>query len=599
MGEIVNAGGQVDDDLATPTRHQGTEDGSSGERAVLIQSPPLPPGFVWSNVIVTLDHWAKVAPSAPFISERRGVAWRTVSFGSMRDSSRQLAERLLSLGCGIDRPLAIIAPNSVAHAEIALAAMRIGAPIAPISPTYATRSTDPNRLRRMLELVGPAAIYVDDPQRCSAAIAACSDAGHTVISHHPGNATTLLADVDGASAGGVEGATAQIELDTIAKLLFTSGSTGKPKAVSTTHRMLAANQAAFGQVWPFLREAPPTLVDWLPWSHSFGGNVSFGIALWNGGHLYIDAGKPVPELADITIENLRELSPTLYFNVPMGYESLLPAFRSDLRFAKRFFESVRGMLVSGASMPHTLRDAYDAISREAIGRDAPFLNGWGATETGPSCSLTTFDQRERGNIGLPLPGVELKLAPYADKLEIRVRGANVMPGYWRNHEASAAAFDEDGFYRSGDAGALLDDQAPERGVIFQGRVAENFKLLSGSWVDVGAIRLAVTEACAPYISECVVAGHDRTEIALLVFLNPDACAAFDCAVSHALLRKKLRDFNTGRAPSSRVSRFAIQSESPNAARYEITDKGYVNQQAVLAARASEIDRLYSDDAAIV
>jgi feruloyl-CoA synthase len=372
--------------------------------------------------------------------------------------------------------------------------------------------------------------------------------------------------------------------------------------------MLCANQAMLRQVWPVLTEKPPVLVDWLPWSHTFGANFTFGIALFNGGHYHIDAGKPVPGAIDTTLRNIADVRPTLYFNVPAGYEAILTAMQNDPTLAERFFDRLDFLFCAAAALPQKTRDG---LARAAGARAAhvPVFTGWGSTETAPCATAIWFDNGIAGNLGAPLPGVAVRLVPDGNKLELRVKAPTVTPGYWRSPEATAAAFDADGFYRMGDAGKLVDPLHPERGILFDGRVSENFKLATGTWVNVGALRMAIVEAASPLVRDVAVTGHDRDDIGALIFLNHPAARAIDgCAdlaeaalVAHpgvlASLRALLRNLrDRANGSSTRIARFAILPDAPRPHRYEITDKGYLNQRGVLSERSDAVAALYASDA---
>jgi feruloyl-CoA synthase len=414
-----------------------------------------------------------------------------------------------------------------------------------------------------------------------------------------------------AGADRVARAFAAVGPDTIAKILFTSGSTGIPKGVVNTQRMLCASQQARLQVWPFLAGTPPVIVDWLPWNHTFGGNHNFNMILRNGGSLYIDGGKAAPGLFDKTLENLREISPTIYFNVPRGYDFLVSALRTDTALKERFFQRLQVIFYAAAALPQHLWEALEQLSATAAAdRRIPMVAAWGATETAPLATDCHFQARRSGVIGLPVPGTELKLVPSGGKLEIRVRGVNVMPGYWRAPAATAAAFDEEGFYRIGDAVRWLDEKCPEAGLIFDGRIAEDFKLTSGTWVNVGSLRLRALEALAPVAQDIVLCGHDRDDIRLLVFPNVAACrqlarldgqagiedvlAAPDVRQAVAAGLRRLKDSASGATTCAACA--LLLSEPPSIDAGEITDKGYINQRAVLDRRAALAAALYRSPA---
>jgi feruloyl-CoA synthase len=363
--------------------------------------------------------------------------------------------------------------------------------------------------------------------------------------------------------------------------------------------MLASNQAMIRTIWPILAERPPRLVDWLPWNHTFGGNFTLNLALANGGSYFIDRGKPTPALIDRTVEAIRRLRPTAYFNVPSGYDALLTYLEQDSKLARDFFDSLDFLFCAAAALLQTTRDRLQKLIGKC-GSVVPILGGWGSTETAPCCTALWFETASAANIGLPLPGVTLKMVPTGDKLELRVRGPNVTPGYWRDPKATAQAFDAEGFYCIGDAGRLIDPEHAEAGISFDGRVAENFKLSSGTWVNVGALRVAIIDATRPFVQDLVVAGHDRDEIGLLLFPADAALREVGLEATINQIRRMLRSHNrTSRGGSMQIIRFLVQTRPPSPETYEITEKGYLNQRAVLKNRAAEVDRLFGSDGEIV
>jgi feruloyl-CoA synthase len=378
---------------------------------------------------------------------------------------------------------------------------------------------------------------------------------------------------------------AKFGTDSIANNLFTSGSTGTPKGVVNTQRMLCSNQQAILQNWPFLRERPPVVVDWLPWSHTFGGNHNFFMVLFHGGTLYVDAGKPAPGLFETTLRNLRDVSPTLYFNVPRGFDMLAGALEKDRAFAERFFRDLDLMFYAAAALPQSTWKRLEAVSPSRV----TMVSAWGATETAPLVTQVHFAIDRAGVIGLPAPGCELAFVPSGTKLEMRVRGPCVSPGYWLpGGSIEPLAEDVSGFYPTGDAGRLEDDATPARGVVFDGRIAENFKLASGTWVHTGELRIAAVAACAPLVADAVVAGHDRDEVGLLLFPAPGVADVND------EVRARLAAFNRERSgTSTRVARALVMREPPSIDLGEITDKGYINQRAVLERRRDLVERLYA------
>jgi feruloyl-CoA synthase len=533
-----------------------------------------------SSLIDRLEHWAREAPDRLFLTERRGEGWHGATYAQALAESRALAARLLPLGLSPERPLMILAPNNLLHGLLMLAAISIGVPVAPVSPAYCQPSGEA-RLKEVLSILTPGAIFLDGA--CLAAAERLADGQWRLLAEKAGPRLHGLGELDPAPADAVVKARAAVGPDTIAKFLFTSGSTGTPKAVINTQRMLCSMQVALTQVWPFLEARPPVLCDWLPWHHTFGGNHCLGIALHNGGTFYIDDGKPTPPLARRTLENLRLARPSLLFNVPAGYEALLAALEADPSLAREVLGGLDLMFNAGAAMHNSTRERLKALAPAL-----PFSGGWGSTETAPEATLIYSDLPEAENVGVPLPGVDIRLAPLGGKLEIRARGPDITPGYWRRPEATAQLFDEDGFYRSGDAGRLADPERPEAGILFDGRMAENFKLSTGAWVNAGAVRQAAIHAGRPWVAEAAVCGHDRAEIGLLLFLREAPRPETIAAIGQGLAEHNRAQLGS----STRIMRFLVLEEAPSAEHGEVTAKGSLNQARVLERRAEEVKRLF-------
>jgi feruloyl-CoA synthase len=530
-----------------------------------------------------LSHWSDRAPERDFLRERKGSGWRRVTYREAYGAARRIGQALLERGLSREKPVAILSDNSVDHALLALGAMHVGVPVAPISPAYSLMSKDYAKLMYIFDLVQPGLVYADDPEKYKTALA-------TV-----GAKSTPVAELLEVNPGSLmEREFLKVTPETTAKILFTSGSTGLPKGVVNTHRMLCANQQMIAQVWQFLEEKPPVVVDWLPWNHTFGGNHNFNLVLRNGGTITIDAGKPVPALVEHTVANLREVSPTLYFNVPRGFDLLLPYLEKDEALRKSFFRNLDVLFYAAAALPQNL---WDRIRK--LQPDLPLLSAWGSTETAPLATSVHFPIVQPGVIGLPVAECELKLVPNAGKLEVRVRGPNVMPGYFKRPDLTQAAFDEERFYRIGDAVRLVDPADPAKGLAFDGRVAEDFKLSTGTWVHVGAMRVKLIAAGDPLIQDAVITGHDRAEVGALLFLNPAATKDVSQDFIRSRLGAVLERLAHEPGSSTRVTRLLVLSEPPSIDANEITDKGYLNQRAILERRAALVEKLYASADKIV
>jgi feruloyl-CoA synthase len=562
-----------------------------------------------------LEHWARQTPDRIFLGERSSVdaPWTTVSYRDALLQVRSVAAWILAQGLSAEHPLVVLSDNSIDHALLTLAAMHVGVPAAAISPAYSLVSKDFDKLRSMIGLLDPGAIYVSGLKPFAPALAAIKPLH---------SATIVSGDADGTEAilfrqvaatpetAAVAKAFAAVGPDTIAKFLFTSGSTGTPKAVINTQRMLTSSQQAKAQTWSFLEGASDELVilDWLPWSHTFGANHNFNLVLRNGGTLYIDGGKPAPGLFADSLANLRSVMPTVYFNVPRGFDMLIAALREDEDLRRRFFGEVKFAFYAGAALPQNLWDAMEDLSVKTTGRALPMVSAWGSTETSPLATDCHFQAERSGNIGVPIPGTELKLVPSGDKHEVRVRGPNVTPGYWKAPELTAQAFDADGFYLIGDAVKFADPDHPELGLFFDGRVAEDFKLNSGTWVSVGTLRVAGITALAPLAQDIVVTGHGGDHVRFLVFPSIAACRVLsglpDSAdVSEMIRSEKVRaGIAQGLAKlkaqsggsSGHATRALLLAEPASVDGGEITDKGYINQRAVLTQRAAAVAMLEDD-----
>jgi len=561
-----------------------------------------------------LRHWATQRPDHTWLAQRRGAdgQWLKLSYAQAQRAVDGLTQSLLDLGLDADTPVAILSGNSIEHALLTLAAMQAGVPAAPVSPAYSLLSQDHAKLRTIFELIRPGLVLVQDGELFAKALAALDLRGVTLVHVErpcPGQASqafdTLAAT---APTGAVTTALAALTPDTVGKLLFTSGSTGSPKAVINTQRMMCANLAMARQARPRAAgDDPPLILDWMPWNHTMGGNASFNQLLADGGTLYIDEGKPVPGAFDTTLRNLRELSPTYFSNVPAGYAMLAHALEHDDELARRFFKNLGLLAYGGATLSDDLYRRMQALAVRHTGQRIVFFTGWGATETAPTATATYWDTERVGLIGLPYAGVELKLVPAGPKYELRLRGPIVTPGYHRQPELTKAAFDDEGFYKIGDAATFVDAEDPSQGLVFAGRVVEDFKLASGTFVHVGPLRVAAIAAASPLLQDALVAGQDKDFVALLAWLNLEACRRFsgraDAGLDGLLIdpavrdsvRDGLRAHNAAHPGSSfRIQRVLLMAEPPSIDGNELTDKGYINQRAALQRRAALVARLYAE-----
>lgn len=599
-------------DLTTVLTKQ--DDGSILLNAALLLEP-YP-----RSILDRLEHWAKTTPDQKCIAQRTQHSgnWHSLTYSEAWNSVRRLATALnqFSLSSGrplsSDRPLAILSGNSIEHALLGLAAMYIGVPYAPISPQYSLASSNYAKLKQVLDVITPGIVFVDKANPFAKAIQAslpddvaiiCCEGtieGRQSIQYEDLISTTINPDI--------ETKFRSLNANDVAKFLFSSGSTGTPKAIINTHRMLAANQQMIVQAYPFLSDAP-VLVDWLPWNHTFGGNHNVGIALYNGGTYYIDDGKPTPAGFSETLRNLKEIAPTIYFNVPKGFEMLAKHLQVDDELRKIFFSKVKVFFYAGAGLSQPVWDALENIALETCGERIMILTGLGCTETSPSALFTNRDGGFAGWLGLPLPGIQVKLKTAGTKLEICFKGDSVTPGYWRNPELTAKVFDEDGFFKSGDAVKFVDDQDPQKGLMFDGRISEDFKLDTGTWVSAGPLRAQFLNHFGSLVKDVVIVGRDRASVGAMVFPDLDYCRAqlpnADRSLSDGavvaekkinnLFKELLISFSkNGAGSSGRIDRLILQPIPPSIDKHEITDKGSLNASAIQDNRAAEIELMYQN-----
>lgn len=591
---------------------QGVNVTRRDDGSILLRSPQVL-GPYPAKLTERLVFWAVATPNRLFLAQRNpNGGWRTVTYAEALEHARRIGEALLKRNLSAQRPIAILSGNDIEHALLALGALYVGIPHAPISPAYSLVSSDFERLRSIFELITPGLVFAADGNAFARAIhSVVPDDVEVAVTRNPltDRRTTAFADLFVVSpTSAVDAAHDVVGPDTIAKFLFTSGSTGIPKCVINTQRMWCSNQVMLQQALSFFVDEPPVVVDWAPWHHTAGGNHDVGLVLFNGGTFYIDEGKPMPGAIEETVRNLREIAPTWYFTVPKGFEALLPYLRSDTALRQTFFSRVKMLWFAGAALAQHVFDEIQELAVQACGERILFSTGFGSTETAPFALARTWPTENAANMGLPAAGMELKLVPNEGKLEARVRGPNITPGYWRQPEFTAQAFDEERFYRLGDAFIFADAGDPKQGLLFDGRIAEDFKLATGTWVHVGTLRAQLIDHCAPYVRDVVIAGAGRDDIAVLVFPNIDACHALCAdlpanAAPAAILKdarvrahfatrlNALAHASTG--SSSRICRALLMEEPPSMDKGEITDKGSINQRAVLKNRCDRVDELYA------
>ena len=599
------------------TRHVnlGPQDVTAEHRAdgTMLLRSPQPLGIYPAKLTERLEFWAAETPTQPFFAQRdKNGDWRTITYEQALEFARRIGQSLLARNLSPERPIVILSGNDIEHALLALAALYVGIPHAPISPAYSLMSGDFGKLRSIIDLLTPGMVFACDGAQFAKAIDAVvpDDVEIVVTRNAPqGRRATAFADLTRPDpTPEVDAAHDAVGPDTIAKFLFTSGSTGVPKCVINTQRMWCANQVMIRQALSYFADEPPVIVDWAPWHHTAGGNHDVGLVLYNGGTFYIDEGKPLPGAIEETVKNLREIAPTWYFTVPKGYEALLPYLRKDAELRRNFFSRLKLFWFAGAGIAQHVFDEIQHLAVETCGERILFLTGFGSTETAPFALARTWHAENAANMGLPGAGMDLKLVPNEGKLEARVRGPNITPGYWRQPEFTEKAFDQEGFYRLGDAFKFADENDLRQGLLFDGRIAEDFKLSTGTWVNVGPLRAGFVDHFAPCVRDVVLAGPDRNEIGALMFPDLAACRklasdlAADAPAETVLNDARVRDHFTERlkalakaspGSSTRITRALLMAEPPSLDKGEMTDKGSINQRSVLSHRAGLVDELYA------
>jgi feruloyl-CoA synthase len=580
--------------------------------AILARSPHVLPPYP-SKLTERFEQWADATPERTFLADRTGSSpWRTVSYAEALRHVRGVAQALLDRRLSNDRPVVILSGNSIEHAILALAAMYAGVMYVPVAPSYSLIARDFTTLRALWDALHPGLVFAAEGEPFARALTAVG--APEIVTCAPCDSlptTSFEALQQTVPTAAVDAAHGRVSPSTIAKILYTSGSTGRPKGVINTQRMLCANQEMLRTVLPLLADEPPILCDWLPWNHTFGGNHNFGIVLYNGGTLYIDSGKPVPGAFETTVSNLREIAATAYFNVPRGYDLLVPRLRADADFCRHFFSRLKMLFCAAASLRQRTADDLTALATEAGRARIPFVTGLGATESAPFALCAGDTDFTGGRVGVPVPGVELKVVPVRDQMEGRLRGPNITPGYWADDALTRGAFDEEGYYRLGDALGFFDESDPAQGFTFQGRIAEDFKLSTGTWVRVGPLRAKLLAVLGDMAHDVVLTAPDRDFVGALIFPNVEACRG-RCGpngrgltvagvLRHPRVLARIQDALDALAQSSAgistaVARAILLEHPPSIDAHESTEKGSVNQKAVLRHRADMVDLMYSDPA---
>jgi feruloyl-CoA synthase len=553
-----------------------------------------------------LLHWAEKTPNTVFIAQKdeKGI-WQTVTYAQTLQKVKSIAQYLLQTEVSAEKPLVVLSENSVEHALMALAAYHIGAPYAPLAPAYSLRSTDYAKLKHTINLLTPGLLFVQNGKMYQKAIQTVAP-NVAVIAVKDCQSTSFESVLNTISTESVDIAFDKIQQDTVAKILFTSGSTGLPKGVRNTHGNMTTNLQQVTQTFAFMAKEPFQILDWLPWNHTFGGNHNLGLTFYNGGSLYIDGGNPTPKGIEVTLQNLREIAPSVYFNVPKGFEELIPRLEQDEIARKSLFSKLKMFFYAGASISQHVWDGLERLAYETTGKRLMISSGLGMTETSPACTFNTQLGSRAGVIGTPVPGLEVKLVPNGGKLEARFRGHNVMKGYWRNAEATANAFDEEGYYLTGDALKMLNPDNPNEGMIFDGRIAEDFKLDTGTWVSVGILRAKLIAAGNGLIQDAVITGHDKSFLGAIIFPDLNYCkkladlnenADLETIVNQLVILDALQSTldtlaKTSTGSSTLIKKAIFADFELSFEKGEITDKGSINQRMILSNRAEYVAKIY-------
>lgn len=589
-GETTMTPASADDFWSPRFNYERRDDGT----ILMWQPDPLPPYL--PTIADYLDKWADADPNRPWLARRNnGGDWVHVTYGAARDAARAIGASLLDLGLGPDRPLLILSENSIEHGLLGLACLYTGIPFAPVATAYSLVSQDHGKLKGIAALLKPGAVFADDGQDFAHAFAAIDDGKMRFINHRNGvDGALAYDDLKSGDPARARTARAEISPDTVVKYLFTSGSTGSPKAVINTNGMICAMQAMVRDCYRFAVHTPPVVLDWAPWNHTAAGNKVSYFVLTNGGTYYIDDGRPVPGKFAETLRNLREVACTWYFNVPVGWDMLVGELEADTDLAANFFSNLKMMFFAGAGMAQHTWDRLRAIARTTTGRDVLLATSLGATETAPFALAWTEIDDKSGNVGVPSRGLVMKLAPNGGKLELRLKGPTMTPGYYGDPQTTAEAFDEEGFYCMGDALRPIDPDDLSRGFLFDGRTAENFKLNTGTWVTVGVVRAKLVDAMGGLVRDAVIVGENRAELGALLIPSEAALKIDPAALQAALAERLAAAAKAATGSSSRVKRAMLIAVPPSLDAGEATEKGSLNQRALRANRADQVEAMYAD-----